>query len=89
MKRFARRQVSLRFREAPICRALVTCAGRQMRASLGRRMIRRNRVSHDDEGSPAQSVDEMSEQEAADAPDYIVSRGRDPLARRLDAAPAR
>jgi len=29
----------------------------------------------------------MSEQEAADALDYIVSRGRDPLARRLDAAP--
>lgn len=34
-----------------------------------------------------QVVDAMSEQEAADALDYIVSRGRDPLARRLDAAP--
>jgi hypothetical protein len=29
----------------------------------------------------------MSEQEAADALDYLVSRGRDPLARRLDVAP--
>jgi hypothetical protein len=32
-------------------------------------------------------VDELSEEEAADALDYIVSHGRDPLARRLDAAP--
>ena len=32
------------------------------------------------------AVDALSE-EAADALDYIVSRGRDPLARRLDAAP--
>ncbi len=34
-----------------------------------------------------QVVDELSEQEAVDALDYLVSRGRDPLARRLDAAP--
>jgi hypothetical protein len=34
-----------------------------------------------------QVVDAMSEQEAADALDYLVSRSRDPLARRLDAAP--
>jgi hypothetical protein len=34
-----------------------------------------------------QVVDAMSEQEAVDALDYLVSRGRDPLARRLDAAP--
>jgi hypothetical protein len=34
-----------------------------------------------------QVVDALSEEEAADALDYIVSRGRDPLARRLDAAP--
>lgn len=34
-----------------------------------------------------QVVDGLSEQEAADALDYLVSRGRDPLARRLDAAP--
>lgn len=34
-----------------------------------------------------QVVDRLSEEEAADALDYIVSRGRDPLARRLDAAP--
>jgi hypothetical protein len=34
-----------------------------------------------------QVVDSLSEQEAADALDYIVSRGRDPLARRLDEAP--
>jgi hypothetical protein len=34
-----------------------------------------------------QVVDSLSEEEAADALDYLVSRGRDPLARRLDAAP--
>jgi hypothetical protein len=34
-----------------------------------------------------QVVDSLNEQEAADALDYLVSRGRDPLARRLDAAP--
>lgn len=34
-----------------------------------------------------QVVDGLSEEQAADALDYIVSRGRDPLARRLDAAP--
>lgn len=34
-----------------------------------------------------QVVDAMSEQEAVDALDYLVSRGRDPLAQRLDAAP--
>ena len=34
-----------------------------------------------------QVVDGLSEQEAADALDYFVSRSRDPLARRLDAAP--
>ena len=34
-----------------------------------------------------QVVDGLSEQQAADALDYLVSRGRDPLARRLDAAP--
>jgi hypothetical protein len=34
-----------------------------------------------------QVVDAMSEQEAADALDYLASHGRDPLARRLDAAP--
>jgi len=34
-----------------------------------------------------QVVDSLSEQEAADALDYIASRGRDSLARRLDAAP--
>jgi hypothetical protein len=34
-----------------------------------------------------QVVDGLSEEEAAEALDYIVSRGRDPLARRLDAAP--
>lgn len=34
-----------------------------------------------------QVVDAMSEDEAADTLDYLVSRGRDPLARRLDAAP--
>lgn len=33
------------------------------------------------------AVDALSEEAAADALDYIVSRGRDPLARRLDAAP--
>lgn len=32
-------------------------------------------------------VDALSEEEAADALDYLVSRGRDPLARRLDSAP--
>jgi hypothetical protein len=36
---------------------------------------------------PHQVLDGLSEQEAADALDYLVSRGRDPLARRLDAAP--
>jgi hypothetical protein len=34
-----------------------------------------------------QVVDSLSEQEAADTLDYIASRGRDSLARRLDAAP--
>jgi hypothetical protein len=34
-----------------------------------------------------QVVDSLSEQEAAETLDYIVSRGSDPLARRLDAAP--
>jgi len=34
-----------------------------------------------------QVVDALSEQEAVDALDYLVSPGRDPLARRLDAAP--
>jgi len=34
-----------------------------------------------------QVVDGLSEQEAADALDYLVSRSRDPLARRLDTAP--
>jgi hypothetical protein len=34
-----------------------------------------------------QVVDALSEEEAADALDYLVARGRDPLARRLDAAP--
>jgi hypothetical protein len=34
-----------------------------------------------------QVVDAMSEQEAADALDYLASHGRDPLARRLDATP--
>jgi len=34
-----------------------------------------------------QVVDALSEEEAADALDYIASRGRDPLASRLDAAP--
>jgi len=33
------------------------------------------------------AVDAMSEEEAADALDYLASRGRDPLAQRLDAAP--
>lgn len=32
-------------------------------------------------------VDALSEEEAADALDYVVSRGRDRLARQLDAAP--
>ena len=34
-----------------------------------------------------QVVDSLSEQEAAETLDYIASRGRDSLARRLDAAP--
>jgi hypothetical protein len=34
-----------------------------------------------------QVVDSLSEQEAAETLDYIASRGRDSLGRRLDAAP--
>lgn len=34
-----------------------------------------------------QVVDSLSEQEAAETLDYIASRGRDSLARRLDEAP--